>query len=95
MHQISKVTKCKEIFFFTALREKAHLPLLFNTRAMKANEALRKILFIFLLLFFETKGKGREPFGLAEVKLRVAEFFDLRGRAKDGGMERRTGRKER
>lgn len=69
-----------------------YLLLLFNARGMKAKRALRDTLFTILLPLFKTKGKGSKPFGLAEVQLRVAEFFALGGRGKDGGMESDTGR---
>lgn len=47
---------------------------------MKAKNALRDIIFMFplLLLLLETQGKGSKPLRLAEVRLRVAEFFALR-----------------
>ena len=52
---------------------------------MKNKRALGQFLFILPLPLFKTKGEGGKPLGLAEVQLRVAEFFALRGRDKDGG----------
>lgn len=50
---------------------------------MEAKSALGDILFILLLPLSEAKGKGGKPFGLTKVQLRVAEFFALRGSARD------------